>query len=1477
MLVYSLLYTDNKSEINLADNELHIDDYFFQQERCLNSENKVVSEISVEPSETSVEYQTNKNRLGSRSHHKHPSQLPSTKLKWYQSYTMSDSYLQWDELSPQDKPPKELQFSEIQSLGAVEGQEIDVRPHIFDKKSKQFLLLDSGAQISACPPDPGDTPDPTMTLRAANGSKMKCFGTKELRVQINRKTYDIQAIKTEVKSPILGWNFVKKHRLGFEWNEFDEVCITDKKAKISAVLKYKTSGEAQSGLAAIKLRGSQSENSKEIQFELSCMQALTDEKENDNVENDIDSLPDNQYKTLLKKYPELLKLHFEEEYTKNGVQHRILTGDAKPTKAKKRNMLPGSPREVEAKKAFMKLVDLGIVEAVNSTDPNNWVSPIHFVPKPGGGLRPVGDYRDLNSKTELDQFPLPNVRSFTQQIRDARIFSKVDLCKAFHQILIDKRDRWKTCVSTPWGLYNFKRLSMGLKNSGQSFQRLIENVLKGLPDVFVYLDDILVYSKNDRDHMATLEELFKRLESAGMTLSLSKCEFGQKKLDYLGYTVSREGVRPISKKIDAINNYPIPEKPKQLLAFLGALNYYRSCLPTLPPDKNCGYTRTPAEVLAPLYQLATSDIRPTDFKRVWAGNPNVMEAFDNAKLLLQRAVTLNHPDPGAPIALSTDASKFALGASLDQFVDGVWKPLGFWSKSLKPTQQNYSTYRRELMAIMYAMRYFNELFYGRDLIVFCDHAPIIGTFKSQELQSHDPVALNAIREIGMFTSDIRHKEGKNLVVPDWLSRPAGCPIGRAYEIESKNDFEVDRFQFKMPVKGVIRPETVITHTPSGEIRHASAPSIGQIAQMSKPPINGNEPSSGENCQTSAPSVGKNCQTLAPPTGESCQTSAPPADSSRGYVHLGLKRDTEPVPPKYVPPELTLAALEQVSLQIMNPATIAEEQKTCPDVKAHRSGDLPRSVKMGVVDILGTALYCEISDPKNPRPLLPKKQRDIAVNLLHHGDHPSAKETLKRVAADYYWPGLRRDIKSFVKTCHPCQIAKQAETVNPGIGKFEVPDTRFSVIHLDIVGPLPTSHDGYKYMLTCLDRTSRWFEAYPLKQDSAAEVAAAFMQWVARFGVCDRAISDNGNAFVARLFQDVMKSFNIEVTFTPAYHAATNGAIERQHQTMKNALKAALVDMGDKHREQWTRALPWVLLGKRVQYQPFLDCSSAQLVLGRTPKLPGQLLNEPGPPLNTVETRALLDQLYKLHDRPGVKMSSQIKHNDITYTDNAPHVYIKVDKPQSLCPRFEGPYEIHSRPSRSTIEVVLGCKKDGSLRLQKYHWSSAKIAHMREGASVAQRPKLGRPSTLTSTPLAKNDLTSSQSSNVSENLSMNAPTSFLGDGAGDTNDCQQKPKQSVRHRPIRAPEEMSAANRPITATAASSVPQPANFQTAQPVFTNDMFRTRPADPTPDSNVVNSQFRPVRRTRNPNPKYIDAIWSASQDEIDMLNGMINNVRR
>ena len=135
--------------------------------------------------------------------------------------------------------------------------------------------------------------------------------------------------------------------------------------------------------------------------------------------------------------------------------------------------------------------------------------------------------------------------------------------------MIDPRDRHKTCVTTPWGLFNFKRLAMGMQNSAQSFQRLLDSVLSGLSNVFAYLDDILIYSSSEKEHLKTIEELFRRLSKAGLAIALDKCEFGVKSLDYLGYTISSRGIRPVEKKIEAIQKFPVPEKQKQLLGFLG--------------------------------------------------------------------------------------------------------------------------------------------------------------------------------------------------------------------------------------------------------------------------------------------------------------------------------------------------------------------------------------------------------------------------------------------------------------------------------------------------------------------------------------------------------------------------------------------------------------------------------------------------------------------------------------------------------------------------------------------------------------------------------------------------------------------------------------------------------------------------------------------------------------------------------------------
>ena len=223
------------------------------------------------------------------------------------------------------------------------------------------------------------------------------------------------------------------------------------------------------------------------------------------------------------------------------------------------------------------------------------------------------------------------------------------------------------------------------------------------------------------------------------------------------------------------------------------------------------------------------------------------------------------------------------------------------------------------------------------------------------------------------------------------------------------------------------------------------------------------------------------------------------------------------------------------------------------------------------------------------------------------------------------------------------------------------------------------------------------------------------------------MSDNGNAFIANLFKDLMENFGITVSFTPAYHPQTNGAVERKHQDIKNALKASLVEMGNVHRDKWMKALPWVLLGLRVKYQPNLDASAAQMVLGMAPRIPGTMCGSPGPPLNSTQLRALLDQLYAMADRKPVQTTSKENKKDIN-TDHATHVYVKVENPLSLSPKFEGPYAIASRPSRSQVEVIIGKYSNGQDRKLTYHWSCCKIAHMRSDASAASRPALGRPPT-----------------------------------------------------------------------------------------------------------------------------------------------------
>ncbi|GFX52380.1 hypothetical protein TNCV_4323981 [Trichonephila clavipes] len=237
------------------------------------------------------------------------------------------------------------------------------------------------------------------------------------------------------------------------------------------------------------------------------------------------------FKNILSEYPDLSNPSLISKSASHGTVHHIIT-TGPPVTARPRRLHPKLYDAVKVEFEF--LLAQGIIRPSKSP----WSSPLHVVPKSDSTVRPVGDYRQLNSVTEFDSYPMPYLNDFAHALHGKKIFSKIDIFKAFHQIPIAECDIPKTAVTTPWGLYEYTHLCFGLVNAPQTFMRFMHEVLRGLPFCFVYLDDILCYSENAEEHRSHLRTIFQRLSSYGLKLNISKCVFGVTELIFLGHFIT---------------------------------------------------------------------------------------------------------------------------------------------------------------------------------------------------------------------------------------------------------------------------------------------------------------------------------------------------------------------------------------------------------------------------------------------------------------------------------------------------------------------------------------------------------------------------------------------------------------------------------------------------------------------------------------------------------------------------------------------------------------------------------------------------------------------------------------------------------------------------------------------------------------------------------------------------------------------------
>lgn len=372
--------------------------------------------------------------------------------------------------------------------------------------------------------------------------------------------------------------------------------------------------------------------------------------------------------------------------------------------------------KIEIDKQINKMLEQDIIRPSNSP----WASPITLVPKKIDSTgerkwRLVIDYRRLNENTVKDKYPLPNINEILDKLGRANYFSTLDLASGYHQIEMKEEDKSKTAFITDKGLFEFNRLAFGLCNAPSTFQRAMNNILRGLTDEIcqVYLDDIVIYSTSLQEHRNRLERVFQKLSEHGVKINLNKCEFLKRELKYLGHLITDKGVKPDPSKIEAIKKYPIPKTKTEIKSFTGLLGYYRR------------FIKDYAKILKPMTKCLAKDeqvIIDKEYK----------ECFEKCKNLLSNDPILQYPDFTKPFIVTTDASNYAIGAVLSQGPIGRDKPVAYASRTLSKSEIKYSTIEKEFLSIIYACKQFRPYIFGTHFTIVTDHKPLLWLHKLKD-------------------------------------------------------------------------------------------------------------------------------------------------------------------------------------------------------------------------------------------------------------------------------------------------------------------------------------------------------------------------------------------------------------------------------------------------------------------------------------------------------------------------------------------------------------------------------------------------------------------------------------------------------------------------------------------------------------------------------------------------------------------------
>lgn len=935
----------------------------------------------------------------------------------------------------------------------------------------------------------------------------------------------------------------------------------------------------------------------------------------------------------------------------NQIKHKINLTDETPIFTKTYRYPEIHRKEVHTQ--INKMLQDGIIQ--NSTSP--WSSPIWVVPKKldASGKRKwriVVDYRKLNQKTIDDKFPLPNITDILDKLGKAQYFTTLDLANGFHQIEMHKDDIPKTAFSTDTGLYEFRRMPFGLKNAPSTFQRVMNNVLRGFQNeiCLVYLDDIIIFSTSLQEHVQRLKLVFERLRQSKFKIQLDKSEFLHKEIAYLGHKVTENGITPNPDKIEAVKNFPVPKTPKEIKAFLGLAGYYRR------------FIKDFAKISKPLTSCLKKNAKIEH-------TPSFLQAFNHLKELLINAPILKYPDFSKPFVLTTDASNFALGAILSQGTPPKDQPIAFASRTLNETEQRYSTIEKELLAIVWSCKYFRPYLYGRKFQIFTDHRPLVWLFNLKEPNSK---LMRWRLKLEEYDYEIIYKKGKHNLNADALSRIRLNAVETQSILNNPGDinFDIEEFLDQNYDPNTLDPNEV------SETLKMIEPAVKEpkfrILQniQIRPPISN---TSNTAHSANVPETLADIPILDEIINNKIQQLIVTKSPYDSYQKINRENfDGNKIIKATIPANIT--AVTKFMKEYLQDKTnyIYFVSKELRPLFQQSLSNYFRNYKL----IECTKLV------NNVQP----DERELLILHKHEGktNHRGIDETYKFLKANYYWKSMKADITKFINNCELCQRTKyDRKPPKQPLVLTETPSRPFEIIHIDtfVLGK-------YKF-LTILDKFSKFGHALPYF-GTAISACQQLVHFFSFHGIPKQIVADNGTEFKNDVVDSLLKVHGIKIHFTTPYHHESNSPVERLHSTLLEHIR--LLKEKDPKADTPT-LMSYAVIAYNSTIHSTTNYTPFELITGHTDSkdpmslIPARVFSEY---VNSHQknTEALYEQIKEDTSRNKEKLINKINQSKKSQNLSiGARVYKKTDKRTGkIKNKFKGPFILTKILENNKIEI-----------------------------------------------------------------------------------------------------------------------------------------------------------------------------------------------